>query len=138
MQVCGKLASFAQGSRGLWKTQKVNTVYRNLTQNSRGFNINLDLTFLTRTLQLTKNLPELNISLTYTILTQNLQDLNTENRTGGTRSVPPAEKSPRARHSRRASCKLRAGRRAGQAASWIWMLHIQNNLLHSRSARGIM
>lgn len=106
MQVCGKLASFAQGSRGLWKTQKVNTVYKKLTQNSRELNIYKFLTFLTQNLHLTQTLLNLNKNLINTILTQNLQDLNTENRAGGTRSVPPAEKSPRARHSRQASCKL--------------------------------
>lgn len=80
MQVCGKNASYTQGFRKLWKTKKVNTVYKKLTQNSRELNIYKFLTFLTQNLHLTKNLLNLNKNLINTILTQNLQDLNTENR----------------------------------------------------------
>ena len=84
MKVCGKVASFAQGFQKLWKTQKVNSVYTKLTQNSRELN-------------LTQNLHKLNTILINTILTQNLQDLNTRKSPAQvghevshpTQSVPP-------------------------------------------------
>ena len=81
MKVCGKVTSFAQGFQKLWITKKVNSVNRNLTQNSRELN-------------LTQNLHKLNKNLINTNLTQSLQDLNTGIRPTGTQSVPVGSKCP--------------------------------------------
>lgn len=94
MKVCGKITSFAQGFQKLWKTQKVNSVYKKLTQNSRELNIYMFLTFLTQNLHLTQTLLNLNTILINTILTQSLQDLNTGIRPTGTQSVPVGSKCP--------------------------------------------
>lgn len=119
LQGCGKNASYTQGFRKLWKTKKVNTVNRNLTQNSRELNIYKFLTFLTQNLHLTQTLLNLNKNLINTILTQSLQDLNTDIRPTGTQSVPVGSKCPRSAYIHIG--KLRAaswGKLAGKLASY--------------------
>lgn len=116
MKVCGKVTSFAQGFQKLWKTQKVNSVNRNLTQNSRELN-------------LTQNLHKLNKNLINTILTQSLQDLNTGIRPTGTQSVPVDSKCP-------SDAYMYIGKL--QAASWGKLACELASYNHARKAKALL
>lgn len=129
LQGCGKNASYPQGFPKLWKTKKVNTVNKKLTQNSRELNIYKFLTFLTQNLHLTQTLLNLNKNLINTILTQSLQDLNTGIRPTGTQSVPVGSKCP-------SDAYMYIGKL--QAASWGKLACELASYNHARKAKALL